>query len=52
MHSYRLQLEAQIKQQCVNKKVFLLVSGGVDSTVAFALLKSYFRKIKSCGVTY
>jgi len=31
-------ITAEIKAQAGNKKVFLLVSGGVDSTVAFALL--------------
>ena len=31
-------LEAKLSEQCSGKKVFLLVSGGVDSTVAFALL--------------
>ena len=32
------EISAEIKQKCGNRKVFLLVSGGVDSTVAFALL--------------
>lgn len=32
------QLATQIRAQVGNKKVFLLVSGGVDSTVVFALL--------------
>lgn len=31
-------LENKLREQCRGKKVFLLVSGGVDSTVAFALL--------------
>lgn len=31
-------LEDKIRKQCAGRKVFLLVSGGVDSTVAFALL--------------
>lgn len=31
-------LEDKLRKQCAGKKVFLLVSGGVDSTVAFALL--------------
>ncbi len=38
MDSYAQQLEENLRQQCIGKKVFLLVSGGVDSTVAFALL--------------
>lgn len=35
---YAAALSAKIRQQAEGKKVFLLVSGGVDSTVAFALL--------------
>ncbi len=31
-------LEDKLRAQCAGRKVFLLVSGGVDSTVAFALL--------------
>jgi GMP synthase (glutamine-hydrolysing) len=31
-------LEEKLRRQCTGRKVFLLVSGGVDSTVAFALL--------------
>jgi GMP synthase (glutamine-hydrolysing) len=31
-------LEEKLRAQCAGKRVFLLVSGGVDSTVAFALL--------------
>ncbi|HAO99653.1 MAG TPA: glutamine-hydrolyzing GMP synthase, partial [Fibrobacteres bacterium] len=38
MDHYVQTLEAQIRKQCEGKKVFLLVSGGVDSTVAFELL--------------
>ncbi len=38
MGHYFTTLEAQIRRQCEGKKVFLLVSGGVDSTVAFELL--------------
>lgn len=36
--SYIEDITAQIKEKIGNKKVFLLVSGGVDSTVAFLLL--------------
>jgi GMP synthase (glutamine-hydrolysing) len=35
---YIASLEMKLKKQCEGRKVFLLVSGGVDSTVAFALL--------------
>lgn len=35
---YVQSLEERIRRQCEGRKVFLLVSGGVDSTVAFALL--------------
>jgi GMP synthase (glutamine-hydrolysing) len=35
---YVQSLEDKLRAQCSGRKVFLLVSGGVDSTVAFALL--------------
>ncbi len=35
---YMAALEGKLLRQCEGRKVFLLVSGGVDSTVAFALL--------------
>jgi GMP synthase (glutamine-hydrolysing) len=35
---YVKSLEDRLREQCKGRKVFLLVSGGVDSTVAFALL--------------
>jgi GMP synthase (glutamine-hydrolysing) len=38
MDHYVQALEEKIRAQCAGKKVFLLVSGGVDSTVAFELL--------------
>jgi GMP synthase (glutamine-hydrolysing) len=38
MKDYVASLENKIRAQCEGKKVFLLVSGGVDSTVAFELL--------------
>ncbi len=38
MKHYLASLEDQVRKQCEGKKVFLLVSGGVDSTVAFELL--------------
>jgi GMP synthase (glutamine-hydrolysing) len=38
MDHYVTSLEDRLRAQCAGKKVFLLVSGGVDSTVAFELL--------------
>ena len=35
---YRQEIEEQVRRQSEDKKVFMLVSGGVDSTVAFTLL--------------
>ncbi len=40
----------QIKKQVDNKKVFLLVSGGVDSTVAFALLNKILGTTQVYGL--
>ncbi len=40
----------QIRQQVGRKKVFLLVSGGVDSTVAFALLVKALGKERVYGL--
>lgn len=39
IHNYVEQKIEEIKQKVGNKNVFLLVSGGVDSTVCFALLE-------------
>lgn len=36
--SFMKEIEGEIRSACGDRKVFLLVSGGVDSTVAFALL--------------
>lgn len=38
MDHYVTTIQEQLRAQCEGKKVFLLVSGGVDSTVAFELL--------------
>lgn len=38
MDHYVQTIQEQLSKQCAGKKVFLLVSGGVDSTVAFELL--------------
>ncbi len=38
MDHYVATIQEQLRAQCDGKKVFLLVSGGVDSTVAFELL--------------
>jgi len=38
MDHYVTTIQEQLREQCEGKKVFLLVSGGVDSTVAFELL--------------
>ena len=40
----------EIKKKCGAKKVFLLVSGGVDSTVAFALLNSVLGEKNVVGL--
>ncbi|MFH1536580.1 MAG: glutamine-hydrolyzing GMP synthase, partial [Patescibacteria group bacterium] len=40
----------QIKKQAANKKVFMLVSGGVDSTVAFTLLEKAIGKENVYGL--
>lgn len=44
------EIQEEIKQKVGNKKVFLLVSGGVDSTVAFALLKNVLGDDNVIGV--
>ncbi len=44
------EINENIKQLVNDKKVFLLVSGGVDSTVAFALLNNALGKEKVFGL--
>ncbi len=50
MKNYQEDLKQKIKQQCQNKKVFLLVSGGVDSTVCFALLNHILGSERVIGL--
>ncbi|NQU99959.1 MAG: glutamine-hydrolyzing GMP synthase, partial [Parcubacteria group bacterium] len=50
MDQYWQELEKNIKTQVGNKNVFLLVSGGVDSTVCFALLEKILGKKKVFGL--
>ncbi|KMQ52687.1 GMP synthase [glutamine-hydrolyzing] [Chitinispirillum alkaliphilum] len=44
------QIKDEIKTACSGKKVFLLVSGGVDSTVAFTLLNKVLGPEKVMGL--
>ncbi len=50
MEKYLELLKQEIKDFVKDKKVFLLVSGGVDSTVAFALLKNILGDDKVLGL--
>ena len=43
-------IQEQIKQEAAEKNVFLLVSGGVDSTVCFALLEKTLGKERVYGL--
>jgi len=47
---YQSRIRDEIKRQVKNKKVFMLVSGGVDSTVAFALLTRVLGEKKVFGL--
>ncbi len=49
-NQYWIELEKNIKKQVGNKNVFLLVSGGVDSTVCFALLEKVLGKKRVFGL--
>jgi GMP synthase (glutamine-hydrolysing) len=51
MKSYLPLITQRIKEQVGNKKVFLLVSGGVDSTVAFVLLNRILGTNRVLGST-
>jgi len=44
------EIKNEVKVKCKNKKVFLLVSGGVDSTVAFTLLNRVLGKKRVLGL--
>ncbi len=50
MKSYLPLITARIKEQVKDRKVFLLVSGGVDSTVAFVLLNRVLGPEKVLGL--
>ena len=50
MEEYLQELRERIKEQVGDKKVFLLVSGGVDSSVAFALLEDILGKERVFGL--
>ena len=50
MKSYLPLITAKIKEQVKDRKVFLLVSGGVDSTVAFVLLNRVLGPEKVLGL--
>lgn len=50
MAEYIEQLTSELKEFVGEKKVFLLVSGGVDSTVAFALLEKILGKKRVYGL--
>jgi GMP synthase (glutamine-hydrolysing) len=51
MDSYQALISAEmLKKVPADKKVFLLVSGGVDSTVAFVLLNKIFGKNRVLGL--
>lgn len=50
MEQYLEELREEIKEQVGDKKVFLLVSGGVDSSVAFALLEDILGKERVFGL--
>lgn len=44
------EIKKEIKKQAQNKNIFLLISGGVDSTVSFALLKKVLGRKKVYGL--
>ncbi|MBN1376869.1 glutamine-hydrolyzing GMP synthase [Candidatus Woesearchaeota archaeon] len=50
MDNYLKEIRSDIKDKVKDKKVFLLVSGGVDSTVLFTLLNKSLGKNKVLGL--
>jgi GMP synthase (glutamine-hydrolysing) len=50
MESYAKHIGAQLKKDVGDKKVFMLVSGGVDSSVAFTLLNEVLGKDRVQGL--
>jgi GMP synthase (glutamine-hydrolysing) len=50
MHSYLEDITRRLQKQVGERKVFLLVSGGVDSTVAFVLLNKVLGKDRVLGL--
>ncbi len=50
MRDYLADILQEIRAQARTKKVFMLVSGGVDSTVAFALLQKALGKKQVLGI--
>ena len=50
MKEYLEQLKAEIREHVGDKNVFLFVSGGVDSSVAFALLEEILGKERVFGL--
>lgn len=50
MQEYVKQLKQQIKEQVGDRNVFLFVSGGVDSSVAFALLQDILGRERVYGL--
>lgn len=50
MSNYKEQIAKQIQEQVGERKVFMLVSGGVDSTVAFALLNEVLGQDRVQGL--
>ena len=48
--AFNKEIAADIRKKCGHKKVFLLVSGGVDSTVAFTLLNNILGPDRVLGL--